>query len=218
MNSTHRFALAAGLVAVSGAVSVLAAPELPEQVATHWNAAGEPDDTMSKSVALVLIPALTALLLGMFAVIPRIDPLRENIAEFRPIYDWFVVSFTAFMTILHGGIVAFNLGYEFDFILLVLAAVAILFYLVGILLDHAERNWFVGIQTPWTMSSAEVWERTHDLGANLFKLTAVVALVGLFFEEYAVYFLIVPVLLTAGITVVYSYYLYERLEDEPSGV
>jgi uncharacterized membrane protein len=218
MNSTQRFALAAGLVAVSGAVSVLAAPELPERMATHWNAAGEPDDTMSKSVALVLLPGLTALLLGMFAVIPRIDPLGENIAAFRPIYDWFVVGFAAFMTILHGGIVAFNLGYEFDFILLVLAAVAILFYLVGILLDHAERNWFVGIQTPWTMSSVEVWDRTHDLGAKLFKLTAAVALVGLLFEEYAVYFLVVPALLTAGITVVYSYYLYERLEDEPSGV
>jgi uncharacterized membrane protein len=42
--------------------------------------------------------------------------------------------------------------------------------------------------------------------------------VGLLFEEYAVYFLIVPVLLTAGITIVYSYYLYGRLKDEPSGV
>jgi uncharacterized membrane protein len=218
MKSTHRLGLAAGLVAVSGAVSVLAAPELPEQMATHWNAAGEPDDTMSKSVTLALVPVLTALLLGMFAVIPRIDPLSENIDEFRPIYDWFVVGFVAFMTVLHGGIVAFNLGYEFDFVLLVLAAVAILFYLVGLLLDRAERNWFIGIQTPWTMSSIEVWERTHDLGARLFKLTAALTLVGLLFEEYAVYFLVVPALLTAAITVVYSYYLYERLEEEPSGV
>lgn len=218
MNSRYRFALAAGFVAVSGAVSVLAAPELPEQVVTHWNSAGEPNDMMSKWVALALIPALTALVLGVFAVIPRIDPLRENITEFRPVYDWFVVAFAAFMAILHGGIIAFNLGFEFDFMLFVLAAVAVLFYFVGVLLDHAERNWFVGITTPWTLSSAEVWEQTNDLGAILFKLTAAVALVGLFFDEYAVYFLIVPVLLTAGITVVYSYYLYERLEDEPSGV
>jgi len=218
MKSTHRFALAAGLVVASGVVSVLAAPDLPEQMATHWNAAGVPDDTMLKPVALVLIPILTAVLLGMFAVIPRIDPLGENIGEFRPIYDWFVVGFTAFMAIVHGGIVAFNLGYEFDFVLLLLAAVAILFYLVGVLLDHVERNWFVGIRTPWTMSSPEVWEQTNALGATLFKLTAAVALVGLLFGEYAIYFLIVPVLVTASITVVYSYYLYERLEEDPSDV
>lgn len=218
MKSAYRFTLAAGLVAGSGAVSVLAAPDLPEQMATHWNAADDPDGTMSKPFALSLIPTLTAVLLGMFAVVPRIDPLGENIEEFRPLYDWFVVGFTTFMTILHGGIVAFNLGYEFDFVLLVLAAVAVLFYFVGVLLNHAERNWFVGIRTPWTMSSSEVRERAHDLDAKLFKLTAALTLVGVLFEECAVYFLIVPALLTTGITFVYSYYLYERLEEEPDSV
>lgn len=218
MQSTHRFALAAGLVVASGVVSVLTAPDLPEQLATHWNAAGVPDDTMSKPVALALVPTLTAVILGVFAVLPHIDPLGENIDEFRPIYDWFVVGFTAFMAIVHAGIVAFNLGYEFDFLLLLLAALAILFYLVGVLLDHVERNWSAGIRTPWTMSSPEVWERTNALGATLFKLTAAVAVVGLLFEKYAVYFLVVPVLLTAVITVVYSYHLYERLEGEPGGV
>lgn len=126
-------------------------------------------------------------LIGEFAVIPRIGPLRENIATFRPVYDWFVVVFSAFMTVIHGGVIAFNLGYEFDFTLLVLAAVAGLFYYVGVLLAHADRNWFVGIRTPWTLSSDEVWERTHHLGSRLFKLTAIISLVGLFFGDAAIY-------------------------------
>ena len=214
MNSHHRFLIAAVFVGVSAALSVLTAPELPTRMATHWNAAGQPDGTMSKPAALVLIPAMTAGLLIVFALIPRVDPLRANIASFRPVYDWFVVVFTAFMTVIHGGIIAFNLGYEFDFTLLVLAAVAGLFYYVGVLLTHAKRNWFVGIRTPWTLSSDEVWDRTHRLGGRLFKLTALVALVGLLYGEYAIYFLVVPALLTAGITIVYSYYLYEQLERD----
>ncbi|MFC6614250.1 SdpI family protein [Halopenitus salinus] len=214
MKSHHRFLIAAIFVGVSAALSVLAAPELPTRMATHWNAAGQPDGTMSKPAALVLIPAMTAGLLIVFALIPRVDPLRANIASFRSVYDWFVVVFTAFMTVIHGGIIAFNLGYEFDFTLLVLAAVAGLFYYVGVLLTHAKRNWFVGIRTPWTLSSDEVWNRTHRLGGRLFKLTALVALVGLLFGEYAIYFLVVPALLTAGITIVYSYYLYEQLERD----
>jgi uncharacterized membrane protein len=214
MKSHHRFLIAAIFVGVSAALSVLAAPELPTRMATHWNAAGQPDGTMSKPAALVLIPAMTAGLLIVFALIPRVDPLRANIASFRPVYDWFVVVFTAFMTVIHGGIIAFNLGYEFDFTLLVLAAVAGLFYYVGVLLTHAKRNWFVGIRTPWTLSSDEVWDRTHRLGGRLFKLTALVALVGLLYGEYAIYFLVVPALLTAGITIVYSYYLYEQLERD----
>jgi len=218
MNSHHRFLIAAVFVVVSGVMSVLAAPELPARMATHWNAAGQPDGTMQQAAALALLPAMTAGLLVLFALVPRIDPLRENIASFRPMYDWFVVVFTAFIAVVHGGVIAFNLGYEFDFTLLVLAAVAGLFYYVGVLLEHAERNWFVGIRTPWTLSSDDVWDRTHRLGGRLFKLTALIALVGLFFGEYAIYFLVVPALLTAGITVVYSYYLYEQLERDSSHV
>ena len=214
MNSRHRFLIATVFVVISGAVSVLTAPELPTRMATHWNAAGQPDGTMPKAAALAFLPAMTAVLLVVFALVPRIDPLRENIAAFRPVYDWFVVVFTAFMAVIHGGVIAFNLGYEFDFTLLILTTVAGLFYYVGVLLEHAERNWFVGIRTPWTLSSADVWDRTHRLGSRLFKLTALVALIGLLFGEYAIYFLVVPALLTAGITVVYSYYLYEQLERD----
>ena len=219
MNTRGRFVLAAGFVILSGLVSLIAAPSLPNQVVSNWNAAGDPNGTMSKVVALWLIPALTAGLVVVFAVIPRIDPLRENITEFRPYYDWFVVIFTGYMFLVHAGIVAFNLGYEFDFVYLILVAAAGLLYYSGVLVTHARRNWFVGIRTPWTLSSEEVWSRTHALGGRLFKLTAILTLIGLLFGDYAIYFLVVPALLTAATTVVYSYYLYERIEqrgDSPS--
>lgn len=220
MNTRHRFALAGSFVVLSAIVSVVAAPELPDPVVSNWNAAGEPSGTLSKTLALGLVPVLTAVLLGAFAAIPRVDPLRENIAEFRPYYDWFVVVFAAYLFVVHTGIIAFNLGYEFDFVALILLAVAGLLYYCGVVLTHAKRNWFVGIRTPWTLSNDEVWDRTHALGGKLFKLTAILAVVGLVFGEYALYFLLVPVAVTAVGTVVYSYYLYERIEQDgpsPSG-
>ncbi|WP_338729146.1 SdpI family protein [Haladaptatus sp. DJG-WS-42] len=212
MNTRQRFAIAAGFVLVAALVGILAAPSLPDRLVTHWNAAGVPNDTMSKPVALAFAPVLAALLLALFAAIPRIDPRRENIQSFRPYYDWLVVIITGFIALVHVGVIAFNLGYEFDFTLLILAAVAFLFYYIGILLTHAERNWFVGVRTPWTLSSDVVWTRTHVLAGRLFKLTAVISLVGLLFGEYAIYFLLVPALVTSAITVVYSYYLYEQVE------
>lgn len=212
MKTTHRLALAGAFVVLAGVASILAAPELSDPLVTHWNAAGEPDGTMSKTLGLAFVPVLSAALVVLLAVVPRIDPLGENVDAFRAAYDWFVVAFAGFMFVLQAGILAFNLGYEFDFALLVLGSVAVLFYGVGALLTRAEPNWFVGIRTPWTLSSETVWERTHELGGRLFELTAVVSLIGLFFEDYAVYFLVVPALLTAAITTVYSYYLSERLE------
>lgn len=213
MNSRDRFLIAAGVIVLSGVMSRLYAPDLPSRMATHWNAAGQPDDTMAKPFALALIPAISGLTLALFAAIPKVDPLRENIAAFRPVYDWFLVVFAVFMTAIHGGIIAFNLGYEFDFTLLIVVLVAGLLFYVGILLTHAKRNWFVGIRTPWTLSSDDVWDRTHRLGGRLFKLTALITLIGLVFEEYVIYFLVIPALLSTGTTVVYSYYLYGRIEQ-----
>jgi uncharacterized membrane protein len=212
MDSTRRSLVAAAFVGLSVLVSVLAAPELPTELVTHWNAAGEPDGTMSRTVALALIPGLSAVLLGLFVLIPRVDPLRANIAAFRRHYDWFVVLFTAYMFLVHAGIVAFNLGYEFDFLALVMLGVAGLLYYVGVLLETAKRNWFVGIRTPWTLSSDAVWDATHQLGSRLFKICALAAVFAIFAGEYAVYFVLVPTLGTAVITFVYSYVMYERLE------
>ncbi len=213
MNSSHRFGVAAVVVVLAGVASLLAAPSLPEELVTNWDSAGEPSGTMPATQVLVLVPALMGGLLAVFAVIPRIDPLRENIAAFRPTYDWFVVVMTVFLFGIHAGILVFNLGYEFPFVQLLIPGLALVFYYAGIVLEKAERNWFVGIRTPWTLSSDQVWEQTHQLGAKLFKLTALCALVGLLFGEYAIYFLLVPALSTALVTVVYSYYCYERLDE-----
>jgi uncharacterized membrane protein len=212
MNTTRRFAIAGGIAVLAALVSYHLSPSLPDQLITNWDAAGEPSGTMPKGLALWLLPGFMALLIGLFAVLPRIDPLRENIAVFRRYYDWFVVIFTGFLFLVHTGILGFNLGYEFPFTHLLLAGVALLFYYTGIVLTKAKRNWFVGIRTPWTLSSDEVWDRTHALGGRLFKLTAIVALVGLAFGEWAIYFFLVPALLTAVVTLVYSYVLYERIE------
>ncbi|WP_416841161.1 SdpI family protein [Haloferax sp. DFSO52] len=211
MNSRQRFGLAWIFVLLSVVVSAVAAPDLPAQLVSNWDASGTPNGTLPTGLALWLFPALTAGLLVVFALIPRIDPLRENIAAFRPYYDWFVVIFAAYMFALHTGIIAFNLGYEFDFTVLVLVAAAGLFYYSGVLVSHAEPNWFVGIRTPWTLSDETVWTKTHALGGKLFKATAVLTLVGLAFGDYALYFLVVPALVTAVTTIAYSYYLYEQI-------
>ena len=90
-------------------------------------------------------------------------------------------------------------------------AIAVLFVAVGFLLERAERNWFVGIRTPWTLSSDAVWRHTHDRAATLFKLSGVVALGGLLFPSYFVYFVAGPAAAIAAVAMVYSYVDYRRI-------
>jgi|AntRauMinimDraft_4_1070384.scaffolds.fasta_scaffold01644_3 uncharacterized membrane protein len=217
MRSVQRLAVAAGLVLIAAALSAVAAPSLPERVVTNWDAAGRPAGTLSRATAVWLSPALMGVLFLLLAALPRIDPLRENVAAFRPTYDWLVVAVTAFLFVVHAGILAFNLGYEFPFTSLLVAAVSLLVYSVGAVLPRTERNWFIGIRTPWTLSSDAVWDRTHRLGGRLFKLAALVGLGGLAFGEYAVYILVVPVVTVAVITAAYSYVVYSRLERAGDG-
>ena len=214
LSTRLRFAVATLLVVVGAAASLAVAPNLPEQMVTRWNGAGEPTGTLSRTAGMWLVPGLSAGLIGLFALLPRIDPLGENIAAFRVHYDRFVVVFTAFLVALHLAVLAVNLGYAVDVTTLAVAGGAALFYYVGTVLPHVEPNWFLGIRTPWTLSDDDVWDRTHALGAKLFKLSAAVGVVGLLAREYAAYFLVGPILATAVVTVAYSYVLYARA---PSG-
>ena len=214
MKTLHRLAAAVGFVLVAAALSAVAAPSLPERVITNWDAAGRPVGTLPQATAVWLAPALMAGLVLLLAALPRIDPLRENVVAFRPTYDWFVVALTAFLLVVHAGVLAFNLGYEFPFTSLLVAGVSLFVYYLGAVLPRTERNWFMGIRTPWTLSSDAVWDRTHRLGGRLFKLAAVVGVAGLAFGEYAAYFLVVAVVAAAVVTAAYSYVAYSRVEGD----
>jgi uncharacterized membrane protein len=205
----------AGLAVLSLTVlaGVLAEPSLPERLVTHWDASGTADDSMSKLIVLVGGPALTAGVVALFEVVPRIDPLGENIREFQTIYDAVAVVTTAFVAYTYGLTLAWNLGYEFEITQALSPAVAVLFVVVGFLLDRAQRNWFVGIRTPWTLSSDDVWRHTHDRAAPLFKIAGVVALAGVAVPEYFVYLVAGPAVAITVFATVYSYLDYRRLEN-----
>jgi uncharacterized membrane protein len=211
MNVRRHHAVAGALVAVSALASVLAAPEMPVQMVTKWNATGEVASQMPKFYALALLPALSVGLLGVFAVLPRLDPLGENVARFREQYDTFVVLVIALLTYVHLLVLAANAGYEFEMIQAVSPGVGALLYYAGVLSEHAEQNWFVGIRTPWTLSDEEVWRRTHQRTAPLLKLAGVVAVLSALVPRYAELLIAVPVAAVTLYATVYSYLAYRRV-------
>lgn len=192
-------------------VSAYALPRAPESVVVHWNAAGQPDSTLPKLPGLLFLPFVTTVVVAGLAVLPRVDPRGENFEDFRPYYDGFVVAIAGYLSLVHLALVASNLGYGVDVTATVLGSLGLLLYYVGVVLAYAEPNWFVGIRTPWTLESDAVWSATHRLGSRLFKLSGVLAMLGVFFEEYALYLLVGPVVATAVVTFVYSFLKYRQL-------
>jgi len=102
------------------------------------------------------------------------------------------------------------MGVRFNVIQLLAPAFGVLFYYCGILTENAKRNWFIGIRTPWTLSNEKVWDKTHKIGGKLFKIAGAIALSGIFFRTYTLFFVLVPALLAATYTVIYSYFEYQK--------
>jgi uncharacterized membrane protein len=114
------------------------------------------------------------------------------------------------MVIVHLQILLWNIGIQISPNALFPVGIGLLFYYIGILMEKAERNWFIGIRTPWTLSSDRVWRKTNRLGGKLFRIAGIFSIVGVFFQEFAVYFIIIPALFIAGFTIVYSYVEYQK--------
>jgi len=70
----------------------------------------------------------------------------------------------------------------------------------------------MGIRTPWTLLSEEVWDRTHEVGSRLFIVSGGLAALGALAEGWLALALIVgPVMFTGVYLVFYSYSEYQRL-------
>ncbi len=197
------------LTLLGAAFSLWAAPRLPEMVPSHWNAAGQIDGYMPRTSALILMPAAILGLGLLLLYIPFIDPLRANVERFRGAYNWLIVGLSVFMLFMHVVTVLAGLGIQFNILYVLYPAMALLFVGMGFLMERAKPNWFIGIRTPWTLSSPTVWEKTHRLGSWLFKIAGVLILVGLVFPpEVGFYFAFVPLVAASLIAVIYSYVAY----------
>lgn len=199
------------LIAAAVIAGALFWDQLPEQMASHWNANDEVDGYMSKFWGVWMVPLMTLGMFGIFLLVPVIDPLKANIAKFRSVFNLFILLITAFMLYVHGLTLAWNLGYEFRMSSAMLPFMGILFIFIGYMLRQAKRNWFIGIRTPWTLSSDTVWDKTHQLGSVLFMASGVLAFLGaLFGGTIAMYLTLIPMLGSALFVVIYSFVLYQR--------
>lgn len=187
--------------------------ELPDQMVSHWNELGEADGYMSKFWGVFLMPLVALFMYLMFMFIPRIDPLKKNIESFRKYFDRFILAIMLFFVYIYVLTITWNFGITYNMTSAILPAVILLLWFAGGLTKKAKRNWFIGIRTPWTLSSDEVWDKTNKLGGSLIQASAVISCIGIIFPDYFIWFLMVPLLGSVLGTLIYSYLIFKKISD-----
>ena len=200
------------MIAAATLAGLLLWSRLPDQIASHWNINDQVDGYMPKFWGVFLLPLITLGMLVLFLFVPSIDPLKANIAQFREAFNLFIVLFTGFMIYLYGLTLVWSLGYnDFKMSGAMLPAIGLLFVFIGFMMRQAKRNFFIGIRTPWTLSSDAVWNETHRIGAVLFMVSGALAFIGGFFGgTTAFWMMFAPIISSSLFLLVYSYVLYQR--------
>lgn len=191
--------------------AILIYPHLPDRVPSHWNFRGEVDAYSSRLFGAFFAPLLSAGLYILLLVTPLIDPRRENYSRFTGAYRFLRWSFVLFMSAIYAVTVLNALGYRVDVGFVVKALTGVLFVIIGNFMGQFRHNYFVGIKTPWTLASEEVWQRTHRLGAKIWVAGGLVCLSTAPLQStwgISIFFAAIGVMVV--IPTVYSYYLFQK--------
>ena len=187
-------------------VGILLWNQLPEQMPTHWNAAGEIDDWSSKAFAVFGLPCI--MLAGLWACIfaSYADPKRE--AHSNKVYQLVLWIIPALSVVLHTIMYATALGKEVRVEMIMPVFMGLLFAIIGNYMPKCKQNYTIGIKIPWTLNNEENWNRTHRFAGWLWTACGLVIMLTGIFGGFWIFFAIVLLMVLAP--VIYSYMLHRR--------
>ncbi len=186
---------------------------LPQQIATHFDVSGTPDDYSPKSSLWILVGGIQLLLWLILKYTPNFDP-KGNLKKFDNSYSklriiiQLFIAIVCMILIMNANGVIENTGYAITF------ALAFLIMTFGNYLQTVKPNYFVGFRTPWTLESEVVWKKTHRLVGRIwfFSGLALLLLLMIVPQEYAIMLIIVVTLAGTLYGTIYSYTTFRKLK------
>ena len=186
--------------------------QFPERVPIHFNVKGEPDNYAPKTVGLLLLPFINIFTYLLLKYLPRIDPRKENYTLFEGRYKAIRLLIHLFMVFIFFLITSATLHKTFLQPKLLIIGLALMFMLLGNYLSAVRPNFFVGIRTPWTLSSEEVWKKTHRFTGVLWVVASLILLIiAIVLESVSPVILFTYIGIITIVPIVYSFLLYQKL-------
>jgi uncharacterized membrane protein len=186
-------------------------PQLPAQVPVHWNIHGQVDRYGPRFWVAALPTLMILVVTALMVLLPAISPRKFEIAPFAQVYTIMMLATHVVVLVLGVSVLLAGAGYAVPIPTIAMLLLGALSMVIGNYTGKLRKNFFVGIRTPWTLSSDAVWERTHRLAGWLFMLGGLVAIVATLVG--VPFWVAVAAVPAAGlIACVYSYFIYRAIE------
>ncbi len=201
------------IIAIQVIIAIAAFPSLPSAVPIHWGINGQPNGYGPKWVATLLWPLMSIGLYVLLRVLMIIGPRlgsRSNLVANARVRDVIVMGIILFLLIIQLSTTVSILGMPIDIIFITNLAMSVLFIGLGNFMGKLRRNFWMGIRTPWTLTSEVVWERTHRLGGWLFVGIGLLGIVFSFVPLLRVWGVVALILIVVIFLCVYSYVCYRQ--------
>ncbi|TYB30526.1 MAG: SdpI family protein [Candidatus Mcinerneyibacterium aminivorans] len=183
------------------------------KIPIRWNINGKIDAYVNKTEGLVLFLVINILIFLILYFLPKISfRYKKNKKTFSKVIPKFSFVIVLMITLLHQFSLWMGTHQEFNYsINIIFVILGISFVLIGNLLPKIPLNFYMGIRTPWSLSSEENWEKTALIGGYSFSIAGILffirALILTFNFILNLSFFII-VLLTVLFPVIYSLFLY----------
>lgn len=199
------------IIVITIGLSYWAYPQLPSQVVSHWGFDGAPNGWSSREFHAIFFPVLLIAMYALFSLMPKFDPKSDRYQDFASVYLIIRNLILSVLFITFAAATFSNLGYAINIGGVVAGTIGLMMIILGNYFGKLKRNWFIGIRTPWTLSSENVWNKTHRLGGRLFVIWGLVLIAAPWLNPLVAFIILFGgiVILMSWVTI-YSYLLFKK--------
>jgi uncharacterized membrane protein len=146
------------LAALAGFLVIPAGAALP----VHWNLSGEIDGWMPRELALLMPPAIVALVWGIFLGIGRFAR-APDVAAGAYITRVTVTALTGLLLAVEIVIILIGMGVAVNMVQIIALGIGLLLIVLGNAMPKSQPNSFAGLRIPSTLRDPANWQATHRL-------------------------------------------------------
>ncbi|MFI8710465.1 SdpI family protein [Brevibacillus brevis] len=190
---------------ISVILGVICYPSMPDQMVIHWGPNGEPNGFAPKLVGVTFIPVV------MLFLFVAVRSQKQYYKKFQSSHDTILHTLMIVLLVIHSVIIAYGYGYMLNIGIFVTLILGILFVTIGNFMPRFRHNYLIGIRTPWSLASEEVWKNTHLLSSRVFFIGGILIMLTSFLPTTIHYILmLIIVLVTILISIGSSRYYYKK--------